>query len=192
MQQENKAMLEQLVHNYAVTGILPHDGWLQPIVADLRPLSQTFIGIASQEYNTPTGIGASFLKRLYGDNESYAVNIKGVIQTTGWSVGRRLGRRRTGYFGEVCGPDRNKPVKVMVITPQMIPIVSRGLGLVSTSQLCPMSPGCRDFLLTAAAEAGFTDEESADWYVTSMVKFDNPNADGKIPAGGIRPEPLGL
>lgn len=187
MNQEDKAMIEQLVHNYAVTGILPHDGWLQPVVVDLKSLSPTFLDIATKEYSSPVCTQAAFLKRLYSDNESYAVNIKGVIQTTNWSVGRRFGTRRSGFFGTACGPDRDKPVKVMVITPQMISVASpMSTGLVTTSQLCPLSTGCREFLFSAALESGFTAEEVSNWYITSMVKFDNPNADGKIPADWVK------
>ncbi len=184
--QESKERIEQLIRSYALTGVIPRDGWLQPIVVDLKPLSPTFLEIAAKEYDSPRCVEASFLKRLYSDEETYAVNIKGVTQTTGWSVGRRLGRRRIGFFGEACGPDR-KPVKVMVITPQMVSVPGQTKNkLVATTQLCPLSTACRDYLLTVANKAGFTDEETAEWYITSLVKFDNPNADGKIPADWIK------
>lgn len=177
-------MIQDLVAKYALTGVLPHDGWLQPVVADLKPLSVSFLELAESEYASERCIEAAFLRRLYSDNEAYTVDVKGERYSVSWSTGRRLGTR---CYDAACGPDRDFPVKVMVVTPQMLeqPLLLEN-DLVSSTQVCPISYGCRDFLFTAATKAGFTPEEASKWYITSLVKFSNPNADGKIPAEWMR------
>ena len=175
MQIKDIPSYEKKLNEFAFSGVLDVDGMKRAVV-DLSGLPPLYYD------KPPTEIGeftpeAEFLRYLYLPARKFYMTYKGKRESYPWASG--------SYYteGRVLGPCLNKPCDVMIITPQMFPkyTVSTKDGI--RDDLTPFTMGIFENFRTVVQELGFTN--IADWYLTSLIKFRNPQPDTQIPASWI-------
>ena len=175
MQIKDIPQVEKTLDNFAFSGVLNVEG-IKRAVVDLSGLPPLYYDKPPSEIGEFTA-EAEFLRYLYLPSRKFYLNYKGKREAYQWASG--------SYYTDsrILGPCLNKECEVMIITPQMYPRYTTVTRDGLRDDLTPFTMGIYENFRTVANEVGF--KKTTDWYLTSLIKFRNPQPDVQIPAAWI-------